>query len=169
MATDPPEEADLLPLAAAGDAAAARDLFSRYRARERPPLSEYINGHPDLAGEIREVFPAMAMMENIGLTEDRPARPGPAPPPAAPPFVGMYREAVTSPERARDASKGVLAAFDLYFLAMARARFGEWPKAREHLAQAIRWHEEHKSELSAQHQGELTDFRAEAEALIEGR
>ena len=33
MAADPPEEADLLPLAAAGDEAAARDLFSRYRAR----------------------------------------------------------------------------------------------------------------------------------------
>ena len=37
---------------------------------ERPPLKEYIDRHPDLAAEIREVFPAMAMMENIALADE---------------------------------------------------------------------------------------------------
>ena len=37
---------------------------------QRPPLQEYIDRHPELAGEIREVFPAMAMMENIALADE---------------------------------------------------------------------------------------------------
>jgi len=44
------------------------------RSRRRPcgsnPIKEYIDRRPDLAGEIREVFPAMAMMEKIALAEE---------------------------------------------------------------------------------------------------
>jgi WD40 repeat protein/serine/threonine protein kinase/tetratricopeptide (TPR) repeat protein len=48
----------------------AEEFLERYRQGERPPLREYIDRHPDLAAEIREVFPAMAMMENIALAEE---------------------------------------------------------------------------------------------------
>src|SRR5436853_2707462 len=48
----------------------AEEFLLRYRKGERPPLKEYIDRHPELAGEIREVFPAMAMMEKIAIAED---------------------------------------------------------------------------------------------------
>ena len=47
----------------------AEEFLERYRRGERPPLSEYIGRHPRLADEIREVFPAMAMMEKIAIAE----------------------------------------------------------------------------------------------------
>src|SRR5262249_49565307 len=46
------------------------EFLERYRKGERPGLKEYIDRHPELAGEIREVFPAMAMMENIAIRDD---------------------------------------------------------------------------------------------------
>jgi serine/threonine protein kinase/WD40 repeat protein len=48
----------------------AEEFLDRYRKGERPALREYIENHPELAGEIREVFPAMAMMENIALADE---------------------------------------------------------------------------------------------------
>ncbi len=48
----------------------AEEFLERYRMGERPGLKEYVDRHPDLAGEIREVFPAMAMMENIAIQDD---------------------------------------------------------------------------------------------------
>jgi WD40 repeat protein/serine/threonine protein kinase/tetratricopeptide (TPR) repeat protein len=48
----------------------AEEFIHRYRKGERPPLREYIERHPDLAAEIKEVFPAMAMMENIAVADD---------------------------------------------------------------------------------------------------
>ncbi len=48
----------------------AEEFLSRYRAGERPSLKEYIDRHPSLAGEIREVFPAMAMMEKIAFVDE---------------------------------------------------------------------------------------------------
>src|SRR4051812_6263627 len=50
--------------------ALAEEFIDRYRRGERPPLREYADRHPDLAAEIREVFPAMALMENIALAEE---------------------------------------------------------------------------------------------------
>src|SRR5436190_15138002 len=47
----------------------AEEFLERYRKGERPPLKEYIERHPELAAEIKEVFPAMAMMENIGVAD----------------------------------------------------------------------------------------------------
>src|SRR5262245_65442258 len=47
----------------------AEEFIGRYRKGERPPLKEYIDRHPDLAAEIKEVFPAMAMMENIAVAD----------------------------------------------------------------------------------------------------
>ncbi len=48
----------------------AEEFLERYRNGERPGLQEYVDRHPELAGEIREVFPAMAMMENIAIHDD---------------------------------------------------------------------------------------------------
>jgi serine/threonine protein kinase len=47
----------------------AEEFVERYRSGERPSLKEYVDRYPSLADEIREVFPAMAMMENIALAE----------------------------------------------------------------------------------------------------
>jgi serine/threonine protein kinase len=47
----------------------AEEFLERYRKGERPPLKAYIDRHPELAAEIREVFPAMAMMENIAVAD----------------------------------------------------------------------------------------------------
>ena len=48
----------------------AEEFLERYRQGERPSLQEYIDRHPELAAEIREVFPAMAMMEKIALADE---------------------------------------------------------------------------------------------------
>jgi WD40 repeat protein/serine/threonine protein kinase len=44
----------------------AEEFVARYRKGERPPLSEYIAQHPELAERIRQVFPLLAMMEEAG-------------------------------------------------------------------------------------------------------
>src|SRR5947209_725980 len=43
----------------------AEEFAARYRRGERPPLQEYIDRHPELAEEIREVLPALAEMEQV--------------------------------------------------------------------------------------------------------
>src|SRR5262245_22205850 len=48
----------------------AEEFLDRYRKGERPPLKEYIDRHPELAAEIKEVFPAMAMIEKIALADE---------------------------------------------------------------------------------------------------
>ncbi len=48
----------------------AEEFLERYRQGQRPSLKEYIDRHPSLADEIREVFPAMAMMEKIALADE---------------------------------------------------------------------------------------------------
>jgi WD40 repeat protein/serine/threonine protein kinase len=50
--------------------ALAEQFLERYRQGERPSLREYTDRHPELAEEIREVFPAMALMENIALVSE---------------------------------------------------------------------------------------------------
>ena len=48
----------------------AEEFLRRHRRGERPSLKEYTDRHPELAAEIREVFPAMALMENIALADE---------------------------------------------------------------------------------------------------
>src|SRR5205085_2432950 len=48
----------------------AEEFLERYRKGERPPLRDYIDRHPELAAEIKDVFPAMAMMENIAVADE---------------------------------------------------------------------------------------------------
>jgi serine/threonine-protein kinase len=47
----------------------AEEFLERYRLGERPALAEYAARHPDLAEQIRELFPALVLMEDV--------RPGP--------------------------------------------------------------------------------------------
>jgi tetratricopeptide (TPR) repeat protein/serine/threonine protein kinase len=49
----------------------ADEFLARYRRGERPALTEYTARHPELAEQIRELFPALEMMEDV--------RPGPQP------------------------------------------------------------------------------------------
>jgi WD40 repeat protein len=68
----------------------AEEFVERYRRGERPNLQEYIDRLPELADEIRELFPALAQVEQA--EED--ARGEASPPPiAAPPLgrIGDYR------------------------------------------------------------------------------
>ena len=44
----------------------AHEFAERYRRGERPPLSEYTERYPHLADEIRELFPTLVMMEQLG-------------------------------------------------------------------------------------------------------
>ncbi len=43
----------------------AEEFVERFRRGERPPLSEYIGRDPEHADEIRDLFPALVMMEQI--------------------------------------------------------------------------------------------------------
>jgi serine/threonine protein kinase/Tfp pilus assembly protein PilF len=67
----------------------ADEFLERYRRGEQPALTEYTDRHPALAEQIRELFPALMMMEDV--------RPGPravvgAPGAAGPPrCLGEYR------------------------------------------------------------------------------
>src|SRR5262249_34707921 len=67
----------------------ADEFLERYRRGERPALTASTAGHPELAEQIRELFPALVMMEDV--------RPGPqtaagAPWAEGPPrLLGEYR------------------------------------------------------------------------------
>src|SRR5262245_65371670 len=47
----------------------AEEFVERYRRGERPDISEYCARLPEHAAEIRELFPALVMMENIAPEE----------------------------------------------------------------------------------------------------
>src|SRR5271166_880419 len=58
----------------------ADEFAARYRAGERPPLQEYIDRHPELADDIRELFPAMVEIEQAGEDHQESDRPEAAKP-----------------------------------------------------------------------------------------
>src|SRR5262249_46787529 len=43
----------------------AEEFAERFRRGERPSLTEYTDKHPDLAEEIRALFPALVCMEQL--------------------------------------------------------------------------------------------------------
>jgi serine/threonine protein kinase/WD40 repeat protein len=47
----------------------ADSFLARYRRGEHPSVSEYVRRHPELADEIRDLFPALVVMEEIGKDE----------------------------------------------------------------------------------------------------
>src|SRR5215468_1113471 len=70
----------------------AEEFAARFRRGERPGLQEYIDRCPELADEIRELFPALVEVERA--EEDQPQRPAAAEAALAlPPLdqVGDYR------------------------------------------------------------------------------
>jgi WD40 repeat protein/tetratricopeptide (TPR) repeat protein len=76
-----------------------------------------------------------------------------------------YADAVSTLEQSLAASRGKSAAFDLFFLAMARHRLGQTVQARDSFDRAVRWWGEQK-QLAEPYAEELTAFRAEAEAVL---
>jgi WD40 repeat protein/serine/threonine protein kinase len=56
----------------------AEDFLTRYRHGERPALTEYTQKHPELAQIIREYFPAMVVMEELGPVQSDPDVPKPS-------------------------------------------------------------------------------------------
>ncbi len=73
----------------------AEEFLDRRRRGERPTLREYVDRHPELAEEIRDLFPALLMMENLGegsdgTTGSMAAESGPAAA-ACPRRLGDYR------------------------------------------------------------------------------
>ena len=72
----------------------ADEFAERYRRGERPPLSEYADKYPELADEIRELFPALVAIEQFGNGADEATGPVSARPEAARPIperLGDYR------------------------------------------------------------------------------
>jgi serine/threonine protein kinase/WD40 repeat protein len=49
----------------------AYEFAQRYRRGERPDLTEYANRHPELAKQIRDLFPALVVMEEFGSVDGK--------------------------------------------------------------------------------------------------
>src|SRR5262245_53340799 len=61
----------------------ADEFAARYRQGERPSLQEYAERHPELADDIRELFPALVEIEQVKEDQQEvsgPAATGPLPP-----------------------------------------------------------------------------------------
>jgi serine/threonine protein kinase/WD40 repeat protein len=50
----------------------AEEFLERYRRGERPALTEYTRKHPELSDKIRELFPALVLLEEVGPQEAGP-------------------------------------------------------------------------------------------------
>ena len=53
----------------------AEEFAERYRRGERPSLREYTERYPQFAERIRQIFPAMVAMEDLGSVEGPPTGP----------------------------------------------------------------------------------------------
>ncbi len=73
--------------------ALAEEFLARYRRGERPPLTEYTEQHPELAGRIRDLFPSLVLLEAAGSAngERTGAHAAPAAGLAPPGRLGDYR------------------------------------------------------------------------------
>src|SRR5215469_244486 len=69
----------------------AEAFLERHRRGERPSVEEYAVAHPELAGEIRRLFPALLMMEDLNPAEDDVTGGGVDARGAAPQRLGDYR------------------------------------------------------------------------------
>src|SRR5262245_48222742 len=48
----------------------ADEFLGRYRRGERPSITEYVPTHPDLAREIRDLFPTLVVLERLSPRQD---------------------------------------------------------------------------------------------------
>ncbi len=72
----------------------ADEFADRHRRGERPPVTEYTDKYPELADQIRELFPALVAIEELGAGSDPAAglfAPQPASQPPIPERLGDYR------------------------------------------------------------------------------
>ena len=83
MSADPSSDADPM-------VGLAEEFAERYRRGERPALTEYTDRHPELAEQIRKLFPALVVMEEFGSVAGPDSGPpaGRDPPPRQ---LGEYR------------------------------------------------------------------------------
>jgi hypothetical protein len=66
-------------------------LLQRARAGERPPLQEYTHRYPELADDIRELFPAMVEIEQVREDHQEPGEPETTSPAPALEQLGDFR------------------------------------------------------------------------------
>ena len=52
----------------------AQAFLERLRKGERPTVTEYVQGHPELADRIRELFPTLLVIEDIAPTQPKDRR-----------------------------------------------------------------------------------------------
>src|SRR5262249_6541430 len=72
----------------------AEEFVARFRRGGRPPLSEYTDRYPDYAEQIRDLFPALVLMEQIAPSSESEAVAG---------FEGLpHRRPVELPEQIGD-------------------------------------------------------------------
>src|SRR5262249_33510534 len=69
----------------------AEDFVARKRRGERATLDEYCERHPELAADIRELFPALVLVEDLGGSSVGATGEHPATPPADLRQIGDYR------------------------------------------------------------------------------
>ena len=70
----------------------AEEFVARLRRGEHPAVSEYADRHPDLAGQVRELFPALVEMEQLKpVSGELTGAYGSAAEPGDPPRVGEFR------------------------------------------------------------------------------
>src|SRR6516165_7875331 len=69
----------------------ADEFLARQRRGERPSVSEYVARHPELAGEIYELFPILLDMEDARLDVAEPTGPADEPGGPFPERLGDYR------------------------------------------------------------------------------
>src|SRR5207244_9872384 len=53
----------------------AEEFAARYRRGEHPSMTEYTERYPELAEQIRELFPALVVMEQLGSVAGPPTGP----------------------------------------------------------------------------------------------
>ncbi len=70
----------------------AEEFVARFRAGQRPSLSEYAERHPELADQIRDLFPALVEMEQLKpVTADHTGAFTPSVEPSDPDRIGEFR------------------------------------------------------------------------------
>src|SRR5438105_3974615 len=82
----------------------AEEFVERYRRGERPSLREYTERYPEHAEQIRDLFPALAMMEQVA--PDSASDPASSPEPAMPKPTTEHPEQLSDYRILREIGRG---------------------------------------------------------------